>query len=57
MLPKPNLKPPAKGPTTGYGGFKSSSVSYFFAPTILSGAERDPAAPAPNPNGAEAIGF
>lgn len=48
MLPKP--KPPANPPNitgaTGAGGFKSSSVSYFFAPTILygAGAERDPTA-------------
>lgn len=48
MLPKP--KPPAKPPNitgaTGAGGFRSSSVSYFYAPTILSGAgaETDPTA-------------
>lgn len=48
MLPKPKPPTPPKMLwTTGAGGFKSSSVSYFLAPTILSGAgaESDPTAP------------
>lgn len=46
--PNPNPKPAPptlNGGTVGGGGFKSSSVSYFLAPTILSGAEIDPIAP------------
>lgn len=50
MLPNPKPpKPPKTAGATGAGGFKSSYVSYFLAPTILSGAgaDNDPIAPIP----------